>query len=112
MATYISMVSMSGNEPAEPGSVSDAISEGAPETRKLIEEHGGTLHEVYLTMGAFDVLMVMEFADTQVCAQAMLANARAAWWHHADHRSLPREPVAGDCQGRLSRTVAAGPDRG
>ena len=38
MPTYISMVSMSGNEPAEPGSVSDAISEGAPETRKLIED--------------------------------------------------------------------------
>ena len=53
MPHYISMVSMSGNEPAEPGSVSDAIGEGAPETRKLIEAHGGTLHEVYLTMGAF-----------------------------------------------------------
>ena len=73
MPTYISMVSMSGNEPAEPGSVSDAISEGAPVTRKLIEEHGGTLHEVYLTMGQFDILMVMEFSDTQACAQAMLA---------------------------------------
>ena len=73
MPTYISMVSMSGNEPAEPGSVSDAISEGAPETRKVIESHGGTLHEVYLTMGAFDVLMVMEFPSTQACAQAMLA---------------------------------------
>ena len=73
MPTYISMVSMSGNEPAEPGSVSDAISQGAPETRKLIEAHGGTLHEVYLTMGAFDVLMVMEFPSTQACAQAMLA---------------------------------------
>lgn len=72
MPHYISMVSMSG-EPAEPGTVADAIGEGAPETRKLVEAHGGTLHEVYLTMGAFDVLMVMEFDGTQACAQAMLA---------------------------------------
>ena len=107
MPTYISMVSMSGNEPAEPGSVSDAISEGAPETRKVIESHGGTLHEVYLTMGEFDVLMVMEFADTQACAQAMLAMREQLRRRDPDHRSLPRKPVAGDCQGRLSRTVAA-----
>ena len=73
MPTYISMVSLAASEPVEPGSVGDAISDGAPETRKLIEAHGGTLHEVYLTMGEFDVLMVMEFADTQACAQAMLA---------------------------------------
>ena len=73
MPTYISMVRLAGSEPVEPGSVGGAISEGAPETRKLIEAHGGTLHEVYLTMGEFDVLMVMEFADTQACAQAMLA---------------------------------------
>ena len=73
MPHYISMVSMSGSEPGEPGSTADAISEGAPETRKLVEAHGGTLHEVYLTMGAFDVLMVMEFDSTQACAQAMLA---------------------------------------
>ena len=73
MPTYISMVSMAGSEPVEPGSVADAISEGAPETRKLVEAHGGSLHEVYLTMGAFDVMMVMEFDSTQACAQAMLA---------------------------------------
>lgn len=73
MPHYISMVSMSGSEPAEPGSVADAIGEGAPVTRKLVEDHGGTLHEIYLTMGAFDVLMVMEFDSTQACAQAMLA---------------------------------------
>ncbi len=73
MPHYISMVNMSGSEPAEPGSVADAIGDGAPVTRKLIEDHGGTLHQIYLTMGAFDVLMVMEFDSTQACAQAMLA---------------------------------------
>ena len=98
MATYISMVSMSGNEPAEPGSVSDAISQGAPETRKLIEEHGGTLHEVYLTMGAFDVLMVMEFPTHRPaprpcwpCASNLVVSPRPSRRSpRASGRRLPR----------------------
>ena len=99
MPTYISMVSMSGNEPAEPGSVSDAISEGAPETRKLIESHGGTLHEVYLTMGAFDVLMVMEFPSTPrpvprpcwPCASSLVGSPKPSRRSpRASGRRLPR----------------------
>ena len=51
----------------------DALGEGAPETRKVIEDHGGKLLEIYLTMGQFDSVAVMQFPDAVACAQAILA---------------------------------------
>ena len=51
----------------------DAISDGAPETRKLIEAHGGKLVEIYMTMGRYDGAMIVEFPDDLSCTQTMLA---------------------------------------
>ena len=51
----------------------EAFADGAPETRATIERHGGTLVEVYLTMGQFDGVMITEFPDDVACARAMLA---------------------------------------
>ncbi len=70
MPTYIGLLSM---EPADHGIKGETLSEGAPETRNVIESHGGTLHEIYLTMGQYDAAIVMDFPNSMACAKAMLA---------------------------------------
>ena len=41
--------------------------------RQVIEDHGGKLVEIYLTMGHYDSMAVMQFPDAVSCAQAILA---------------------------------------
>lgn len=74
MATYLVLVKMTGGGAgvdSEP--MKDAIAGGAPKSRKLIEQHGGKLIEIYLTMGQFDGAAIVEFPDDLSCTQAMLA---------------------------------------
>ena len=73
MATFNALLSLPGNEAAEPGSYAHKLSEGAPETRQVLEAHGGKLVDIYLTMGQFDGVAIMEFPDSVTCAQAMMA---------------------------------------
>ncbi len=74
MATYLVLATMSSSGVGTDGSsVKDAIADGAPESRKLIEAHGGKLVETYLTMGQYDGAMIVEFPDDLACTQAMLA---------------------------------------
>ena len=73
MQTFIGLISLEAGESAAEGSYRDALGEGAPETRKVIEDHGGRLVEMYLTMGQYDSVAIMEFPDAVTCAQAILA---------------------------------------
>ena len=73
MQTFIGLISLQADSGAAEGAYRDALGEGAPETRKVIEDHGGKLVEIYLTMGQFDSVAVMQFPDAVACAQAMLA---------------------------------------
>jgi uncharacterized protein with GYD domain len=41
--------------------------------RKTAEKMGGKLHAWYLTMGAYDALVISEFPNDDVCAQYMLS---------------------------------------
>ena len=77
-----------------------------PKLASWVEAHGGTLHEVYLTMGAFDVLMVMEFDSTQACAQAMLAMREQFGGVTQTIEVFPESQWGRDCRGRLSRDSA------
>lgn len=43
------------------------------ESRETIRNHGGALHEYYLTMGQYDAVGVVEFPDDHACAEAMLS---------------------------------------
>jgi len=74
MGTYIVLTKMAGAAMrSEQDSVKDAIKDGAPESRKLIEKHGGKLLEACLTLGAYDGAAIVEFPSDLKCAQAMLA---------------------------------------
>ena len=73
MATFIALLNLPDSHAAEPGSHAHKLEEGAPETRKVLEAHGGKLIDIYLTMGQFDGVAIMEFPTTVACAQAMMA---------------------------------------
>ena len=73
MATFIALLTLPNSESADEGSLAHKLEEGAPETRKVLEAHGGKLVSIYLTMGQFDGVAVMEFPNTVACAQAMMA---------------------------------------
>lgn len=74
MPTYVVLIKMTGGGAgADQESFKDAISGGAPESRKLIEKHKGKLKEIYLTMGQYDGAAVVEFPDDLACTQAMIA---------------------------------------
>ena len=73
MQTFIGLISLEAGGSAAAGAYRDALGEGAPETRKVIEDHGGRLVEMYLTMGQYDSVAIMEFPDAVTCAQAILA---------------------------------------
>ena len=45
------------------GAYRDALGEGAPETRRVFEDHGGKLVEIYLTRGQYDSVAVMQFPN-------------------------------------------------
>ena len=73
MPTFIGLISLQADAGSAAGAYRDALGEGAPEMRKVIEGHGGTRVEIYLTMGQFDSVAVMQFPDAVTCAQAILA---------------------------------------
>ena len=52
MATFLMLMKIgSGGAGVDNESITDAISEGAPEARKMIESFGGKMIANYLTMG-------------------------------------------------------------
>ena len=74
MNTYIVLLTMTSAEVDDlEGPLEEAFADGAPETRSTIERHGGRLGEIYLTMGQYDGVMIVEFPDDVSCARAMLA---------------------------------------
>lgn len=74
MNTYVVLLTMTGAEVDDLETpLAGAFAEGAPETRKTIEGHGGRLVEIYLTMGQYDGVLIAEFPDDIACARAMLA---------------------------------------
>ena len=74
MNTYIVLLTMTSAEVGDlAGPIEQAFADGAPETRSTIERHGGTLKEIYLTMGQYDGVLIAEFPDDIACARAMLA---------------------------------------
>ena len=73
MATFIALLNLPNSDAAEPGSLAHKLEEGVPETRKVLEAHGGKLVGIYLTMGQYDGVAIMEFPNTVACAQAMMA---------------------------------------
>ncbi len=73
MQTFIGLISLQADSGSAAGAYRDALGEGASETRKVIEDHGGKLVEIYLTMGQYDSVAVMQFPDAVACAQGILA---------------------------------------
>ena len=74
MHTYLVLWRFAGGGAGEDReSIKDAIAEGAPASRALIERHGGRLVETYLAMGQYDGAAIVEFPDDLSCTQAMLA---------------------------------------
>ena len=95
MNTYIVLLTMTSAEVDDlEGPLEEAFADGAPATRSTIARHGGRLVEIYLTMGQYDGVMIVEFPDDVSCA----GNAGAAQyrWPYADLARLSREPVARD----------------
>jgi uncharacterized protein with GYD domain len=73
MATYVMLWKFGGSgagTDSEP--VTEAIAQGAPASHALVEKHGGKIVEIYLTMGQYDGVAIVEFPDDTACAQAML----------------------------------------
>ena len=74
VATYLVLTKMMGDrEGSGAEEMKDAIKDGAPGSRKLMEKYGGKLVEAYLTMGAYDGAAIVEFPNDEACARAMLA---------------------------------------
>ena len=74
MNTYVVLLTMTSAEVADLDTpLEEAFAGGAPEARSTIERHGGKLVEVYLTMGQYDGVLIVEFPDDVSCARAMLA---------------------------------------
>lgn len=73
MATFLMLMKIgSGGAGVDNESITDAISEGAPEARKMIESFGGKMIANYLTMGQYDFAMIAEFPDDESAARAAL----------------------------------------
>ena len=73
MATYLMLIKMGGGGAGvEDESIADAISEGAPESRKVIESFGGKVIGTYMTMGQYDFAAIVEFPNDESCARAAL----------------------------------------
>ncbi len=73
MATYVMLMKMgAGGAGVDDESISDAISEGAPESHKMIESFGGKVKGIYMTMGQYDFVAIVEFPDDESCARAAL----------------------------------------
>ncbi len=73
MPTYVMLMKMeSGGAGVDDEPITEAIAEGAPESHKMIESFGGKVKGLYMTMGQYDFLAIMEFPDDESCARAAL----------------------------------------
>ncbi len=73
MSTYLMLMKMgAGGAGVDNESITDAISEGAPEARKLVESFGGKVNGIYITMGQYDFAAIVEFPNDESCARAAL----------------------------------------
>ena len=73
MATYLMLMKMGGGGAGvDDESIIEAISEGAPEARKMVASFGGKVVESYLTMGQYDFAIIVEFPDDESCARTAL----------------------------------------
>ena len=52
------------------------IAEGTPQITSVCESHGGQVIDAYLTMGALDIVLVLDFPGNAECAAAMLEYAQ------------------------------------
>ena len=52
------------------------VAEGTPQIASVCESHGGKVVDAYLTMGALDIVLVLDFPDNNACAAAMLEYAQ------------------------------------
>ncbi len=52
------------------------IAEGTPQIAAVCESHGGEVVDAYLTMGGFDIVLVLDFPGNSECAAAMLQYAQ------------------------------------
>ena len=52
------------------------IAEGTPQITAVCESHGGSVIDAYLTMGALDIVLVLDFPGNGECAAAMLEYAQ------------------------------------
>ena len=74
MNTYVVLLTMTRAEADDlDGPIEEAFADGAPDTRRTVERHGGKLVEIYLTMGQYDGVLIAEFPDDVSCARAMLS---------------------------------------
>ena len=73
MQTFIGLISLQADAGSAEGATRNALGEGAPATREVIEDHGGKLLEICLTMRGYASVTVMQSLDAVACAQAVLA---------------------------------------
>lgn len=52
------------------------IAEGTPQITAVCESHGGSVVDAYLTMGAVDIVLVLDFPSNSECSAAMLEYAQ------------------------------------
>ena len=73
MATYVMLLKMgSGGAGVDDEPIAAAIAEGAPESHKLIESHGGKVIGNYMSMGQYDFVSIVEFPNDEACARVAL----------------------------------------
>ena len=53
-------------------SITEAISGGAPEARKMIESFGGKVIGNYLTMGRYDFVLLVDLPDAESAARVSM----------------------------------------
>lgn len=87
MATYISLVNYTekgiGNIKDSPGRLDAA--------RKLASSLGGGIKEFYLTMGAYDLIVISEFPDDEAAARFMLTLGSSGSVRSTTLRAFPEE---------------------
>jgi len=95
METFISLMNYTGEGVQHMDESPDRLDDA----RDVVESMGGELRELYLTMGQYDAVVVMEFLDAETATQAGITISGAGAVRTETLRALPegeyRELIAG-----------------
>ena len=95
METFISLMNYTGEGVQHMDESPDRLDDA----RDVVESMGGELRELYLTMGQYDAVVVMEFPDAETATQARITISGAGAVRTETLRAFPegeyRELIAG-----------------